>query len=58
VLAVGDSGNDIDMLEYAGISAAMANGTEEAKAAANTVTLSCEEDGVALAIEKYALNNA
>ncbi|HEX3040240.1 MAG TPA: Cof-type HAD-IIB family hydrolase [Caproiciproducens sp.] len=57
VLAVGDNGNDIDMLEYAGISAAMANGTEEAKAAANTVTLSCEEDGVALAIEKYALNS-
>lgn len=58
VLAVGDNGNDIDMLEYAGMSAAMANGTEEAKAAANTVTLSCEDDGVALAIEKYALNES
>jgi Cof subfamily protein (haloacid dehalogenase superfamily) len=58
VLAVGDNGNDIDMLEFAGLSVAMANGTEKAKAAANTVTLSCDEDGVALAIEKYALNES
>lgn len=58
VLAVGDNGNDIDMLEFAGMSAAMANGTEEVKAAANAVTLSCEEDGVAFAIEKYALNQS
>jgi HAD-superfamily hydrolase, subfamily IIB len=56
VMAVGDNGNDIEMLKYAGFSLAPANGTEEAKAAANAVTATNGEDGVALAIETYALD--
>jgi len=56
VIAMGDNGNDIEMLQFAGTSVAMGNATDEAKAAATTVTLPNNEDGVAMAIEKYALN--
>jgi Cof subfamily protein (haloacid dehalogenase superfamily) len=55
VMSFGDNGNDIEMLQYAGLSFAMANGTEAAKKAATSVTLTSDEDGVAAAIEKYAL---
>lgn len=53
VLAVGDSGNDIEMLQYVGYSVAMENGTPEAKAAAKYRTPSNTEDGVARAIERF-----
>ncbi len=51
VMAIGDGGNDVDMLTYAGLGVAMANGSDEAKAAADHV-LSCtnDQDGVAKAI--------
>lgn len=55
VMAVGDNGNDISMLEFAGLSVAMENGTEAAKASASAVTGSNMEDGAALAMERYAL---
>lgn len=55
VMAMGDNGNDIEMLKFAGTSVAPANATRAAKAAATTTTAACDEDGVALAIEKYAL---
>lgn len=54
-MAVGDNGNDIEMLKYAGLSIAPANASKEAKEAATAVTLANDEDGIALAIEKYAL---
>ena len=56
VMAVGDSLNDIDMLKFAGFGVAMGNAAPEVKAAAQAVTRSNNEDGVAEAIEKYALN--
>jgi Cof subfamily protein (haloacid dehalogenase superfamily) len=55
VMAVGDSLNDIDMLEFAGFGVAMGNAVPEVKAVAQAVTLRNNEDGVAEAIEKYAL---
>lgn len=55
VLAVGDSLNDLEMIQYAGIGVAMGNGRQEVKEAANVVTSSNQEDGVAQAIEKYVL---
>lgn len=55
ILACGDSGNDADMIRLAGFGAAMANADEFAKGAADFVTLSNEEDGVAEIIEKYIL---
>lgn len=50
--AVGDSGNDIDMLRFAGVSAAMGNASEEVKAAAGFVTESNDREGAADAVKR------
>lgn len=55
VMAIGDSNNDLDMIEYAGLGVAMGNALPNVKAAANAVTLANDEDGVAEAIYKYIL---
>jgi len=55
IICIGDNENDISMIKYAGLGIAMGNATEEAKKAADFVTLSNEEDGVAYAIEKFIL---
>ena len=55
-LAVGDSENDLAMLQKAGVSAAMCNGMEHIKAAADYVsTKSCNEDGVAELFSRLGL---
>lgn len=54
-MSFGDSGNDCPMLEYAGLSFAMENGSDECKASAKYVTASNGDDGVAKMIEKYCL---
>lgn len=51
VMCIGDSNNDISMLEYTAVSFAMGNGEVTAKAAATYEALTNEEDGVAVAIE-------
>ncbi|MBE7036048.1 MAG: HAD family phosphatase [Ruminococcaceae bacterium] len=53
VMALGDGANDACMLEWAGLGVAMANAVPEAKEAADILTLSNDEDGAAVAIEKY-----
>ncbi|CRZ33508.1 hypothetical protein DFR55_1352 [Herbinix hemicellulosilytica] len=55
VICVGDAGNDIDMIKYAGLGVAMGNATDDVKAAADFITLTNEEDGVAQVIEKFML---
>lgn len=55
VMAIGDNNNDLEMLQAAGWSVAMGQAPEAIKAVANAVTTSNAEDGVALAIEHYAL---
>lgn len=52
VITFGDAQNDISMLEWAGMGVAMGNATEAAKAAADMVTGSNNEDGIASALEK------
>ena len=54
-MAFGDGLNDLSMLTMAGIGVAMANACPEALAAAPERTASCDEDGVALAIERICL---
>ena len=56
VMTIGDSFNDIPMLEYAGIGVAVANAPAEVQAKADYVTLSNEEDGVAEAIRRFVLS--
>lgn len=55
LMAVGDNGNDVTMLEAAGCSAAMGDGSEEAKAAAKYVTEAHNRGGLAQAIERWIL---
>lgn len=55
VMTIGDGANDITMLQMAGVSVAMENAAPEVKAAAKYVTASCDESGVAQAIQKFCL---
>ena len=50
VMTIGDSNNDLTMLAYAGVSFAMGNGEDTAKATAKYETLTNNEDGVATAV--------
>ena len=54
-VALGDSGNDESMLRTAGLSIAMGNAPEHIRAMADVVTDTNENDGAAIAIERYAL---
>jgi Cof subfamily protein (haloacid dehalogenase superfamily) len=56
VCVFGDYTNDLPMFREAGTSVAMGNACDEAKAAADFVTASNNDDGVAEFIEKYILN--
>ena len=55
VLAVGDNDNDVEMLRWAGWGVAMTGSSPAALAAADWVAPSLEEDGVAVALEKFVL---
>ena len=55
VMAFGDGENDVEMISYAGFGVAMANACPQAKAAADYVAASNDEDGVAKAIEQFLL---
>ena len=54
-IAFGDGANDLTMVEAAGTGVAMANACPEVLAAANWVTTSNDEDGVAAALEHFHL---
>lgn len=51
-VAAGDSANDVAMLKAAGLGCCMANGTPDAKAAANRIIGDVREDGLADLIEE------
>jgi Cof subfamily protein (haloacid dehalogenase superfamily) len=55
VMAVGDGANDLEMLEFAGVSIAMGNGIEELKKVADYVTDDVDDDGWAKAMRYYEL---
>ena len=54
-MAIGDNGNDADMLKFAGVSVAMGNSSQEAFDSAKYRTSTCEDDGLAEAIYKFIL---
>jgi HAD superfamily hydrolase (TIGR01484 family) len=58
VLAIGDNHNDLEMLTFAGIPVVMGNGVPELKTYGWHVTGTNDENGVALAIEQFALREA
>ncbi|MEH2097121.1 hydrolase [Nostoc sp. 'Peltigera membranacea cyanobiont' 213] len=55
VMAIGDNFNDVEMLESVGLGVAMGNAPEGVQAIAKWVAPSVEEDGAAVAIEKFLL---
>ena len=57
VLAIGDNFNDLEMIEYAGIGVAMQNSPKGLQPLADWVAPSVEDDGAAVAIEKFVLSN-
>jgi Cof subfamily protein (haloacid dehalogenase superfamily) len=57
VIAMGDGENDISMIKYAGLGIAMGNAVQSVKDAADFITATNDEDGVACAIEKFVLKS-
>lgn len=55
MISFGDDFSDIGMLKTTGVGVAMGNAIDEVKAAANSHTDSCDEDGVAAYLEKFIL---
>ncbi|MBV8074579.1 MAG: HAD family phosphatase [Candidatus Eremiobacteraeota bacterium] len=56
-MAVGDSWNDVPLLDAAGFAVAMANAPPELLAAADATVASVEHDGVAEAIERFVVGS-
>lgn len=56
IMACGDGGNDIGLLQSVGFSVAMGNADNHLKEISSYITKTNEENGVAYAIEKFALN--
>lgn len=56
LMAIGDNGNDVTMLEAAGCSAAVADGSPQALAAAGYVSRAHDQDGAAQAIRRFILD--
>lgn len=56
VVAVGDGIADVPMLQLAGTGIAMGNASDSVKACTDLTTLSNEEEGVAIAVEKVILS--
>ena len=54
-MAFGDGGNDIPIIEYAGTGVAMGNATDDVKAAADYVTDTVDEDGIATALRHFGV---
>lgn len=53
MMAIGDGYNDLSMIQFAGMGIAMDNAQEPVKKAADWITLSNDEDGVAVAVEQF-----
>jgi Cof subfamily protein (haloacid dehalogenase superfamily) len=58
VMAIGDQGNDVAMIAWAGVGVAMGNGAPAAKAVADWIAPSLSANGAAVAIEHFILSPA
>lgn len=56
MLAIGDGENDVEMLQMAAIGVAMGNGMAQAKAVADFITATNDENGVAQALRRFVLH--
>jgi Cof subfamily protein (haloacid dehalogenase superfamily) len=57
IIAIGDSANDITMIEYAGLGIAMGNASDIVKQKADYITDSNDNEGVANAVDRFILQN-
>ena len=57
IMGIGDQENDLSLVENAGLGIAMDNAIEKVKEAADYITYSNDENGVAHAIRKFVLDN-
>jgi len=57
VMAIGDQGNDLPMLRWAGLGVAMGHAPDYVREVADAVTLSNDRDGVAAAIQRFILDD-
>ena len=55
IMALGDSGNDVEMIRAAGLGVAMGNAIPSVKEAADEIAPSCEENGFAEAVRRFVL---
>jgi len=56
IMAIGNGGNDVDMIKVAGFGIAVGNAVQEAKEAADYICPPQSEDGAITAIEQFLLN--
>lgn len=56
IIAIGDSENDISMIEFAGMGIAMGNAIDRVKQTSDFITDTNDNEGVATAINKFILN--
>lgn len=57
-MCFGDSGNDLSMIDCAGVGVVMGNATDDVKAHADLIAPTNQEEGVAQVIEQYVLQGA
>ncbi|MCU9612452.1 Cof-type HAD-IIB family hydrolase [Caldibacillus lycopersici] len=55
IIAFGDEDNDLEMLQFAKYGVAMGNGIDSVKKIAKDITLTNEEDGIAVYLKKHLL---
>ena len=55
IMAFGDSQNDTEMMNFAGLSVCMGNGTDDIKAISDYVTGKCSEDGIYDALKHFEI---
>lgn len=55
VMAFGDGGNDVEMIEYAGIGVAMGNALPDVRKHADYVTSTVDEDGIVAALRRFRI---
>jgi Cof subfamily protein (haloacid dehalogenase superfamily) len=55
IICIGDSYNDISMIQYAALGVAMANSPQAVKEKADYISKTNDEDGVAAVINKFIL---
>ncbi|WP_028988310.1 Cof-type HAD-IIB family hydrolase [Thermicanus aegyptius] len=53
VIAFGDSGNDVEMIERVGLGVAMGNGVEKVKKVSRLITSTNDEDGILPVLHRY-----